>query len=156
MISLVAIPSIVFGLPVDVPRNEVFVVDQIFRYNVMDNFNFWVNGPHTPHRHAFYMETLWIRDQETGERLKDVAASEPMYNNTFTTMDVDVKDGIYWSDGTEFTVDDLIFTVNRIKSDEKLNAGGWSTQLNKFLTSIEKTGPNSARFNLSQSNPAVA
>ena len=48
MISLVAIPSIVFGLPVDVPRNEVFVVDQIFRYNVMDNFNFWVNGPHTP------------------------------------------------------------------------------------------------------------
>ena len=153
MISLVAIPSIVFGLPVDVPRNEVFVVDQIFRYNVMDNFNFWVNGPHTPHRHAFYMETLWIRDQETGERLQDVAASEPMYNNTFTTMDVDVKDGIYWSDGTEFTVDDLIFTVNRIKSDEKLNAGGWSTQLNKFLTSIEKTGPNSARFNLSQSNP---
>ena len=78
IISLVAIPSIVFGLPVDVPRNEVFVVDQIFRYNVMDNFNFWVNGPHTPHRHAFYMETLWIRDQETGERLQDVAASEPM------------------------------------------------------------------------------
>ena len=39
-------------LPVDVPREEVFVADQIFRYSVIDNYNFWVNGPHTPHRHA--------------------------------------------------------------------------------------------------------
>ena len=35
------------GLPVDVPREELFVADQIFRYGVIDNYNFWVNGPHT-------------------------------------------------------------------------------------------------------------
>ena len=54
-------------LPVDVPRESVFVADQIFRYSVIDNYNFWVNGPHEPHRHALMMETLWNRDQETGE-----------------------------------------------------------------------------------------
>ena len=33
------------GLPVDIPRNQVFVADQIFRYDNVDNFNMWVNGP---------------------------------------------------------------------------------------------------------------
>ena len=42
IVGIVAIPSIAFGLPVDVPRNDVFVADQIFRYNVIDNFNFWI------------------------------------------------------------------------------------------------------------------
>ncbi|OUC06031.1 hypothetical protein RY27_23555, partial [Litorilinea aerophila] len=46
-------------LPVDVPRQDLFVMDQIFRYSVIDNYNFWINGPHEPHRHALMMETLW-------------------------------------------------------------------------------------------------
>ena len=153
IVGIVAIPSIAFGLPVDVPRNEVFVADQIFRYNVIDNFNFWINGPHTPHRHALISETLWIRDQETGELVMDVATTPPKYNSDFTTMDVSVRDGLYWSDGNPFSVADLIYTVETIKGNSKLNAGGWSTQLNKFMESIEKTGTNSVRFNLTKSNP---
>lgn len=140
-------------LPVDVPRQEVFVADQIFRYSVVDNFNFWINGPHTPHRHALFMETLWIRDQETGERINDVASSSPMYNDDFTTLDVDLRDNIYWSDGVQFTADDLVYTVETLKSNPDLNASGWSTQLNQFLDSVEKTGDFSVRFNLNGPNP---
>ena len=73
-----AAPSGDSQLPVDVPRNEVFVADQIFRYSVIDNYNFWVNGPQEPHRHALMMETLWYRDQETGERIYNL---ERYYNN---------------------------------------------------------------------------
>src|SRR5690348_2890857 len=40
-----AAPAADSGLPVDVPRNQVLVVDQIFRYSVVDNFNFFVPGP---------------------------------------------------------------------------------------------------------------
>lgn len=140
-------------LPVDVPRQEVFVADQIFRYSVTDNFNFWINGPHTPHRHALIMETLWIRDQETGKRIMDAAASEPMYNDDFTQMDVELRDNIYWSDGVQFTADDLIYTVELLKSNPDLNAGGWSTQLNQFMESVEKTGDFSVRFHLKVPNP---
>ena len=140
-------------LPVDVPRNEVFVADQIFRYSVIDNFNFWVNGPHTPHRHALIMETLWYRDQETGERINGVALSEPMYNADFTQMNVDLRDNIYWSDGVQFTADDLVYTVELLKTNTALSANGWSSQFVQFLDSIEKTGDFSVQFNLNQSNP---
>lgn len=141
------------GLPVDVPRDELFVADQIFRYSVFDNFNFWVNGPHTPHRHALISETLWYRDQETGDRVYGVASSDPVYNDDFTQMTVELREGLMWSDGTAFSADDLIYTVELIKSNEGLNAGGWSTQLNQFMDSVEATGDNSIQFNLTESNP---
>lgn len=136
------------GLPVDVPREELFVADQIFRYSVIDNYNFWVGGPHEPHRHALMMETLWLRDMETGERLNDLALSGPMYNEAFTQMNVDLREDIYWSDGVQFTADDLVYTVETLMATPELNYGGWSTQLNQKLESIEKTGDFSVQFNL--------
>ena len=140
-------------LPVDLPRSEIFVADQIFRYSVIDNFNFWINGPHVPHRHALFMETLWIRDQETGELIKDVAISDPIYNDDFTQLNVDLREGLFWSDGEPFSADDLVYTVELLKSNSDLNSSGWSTQLNQFLDSVEKTGDLSVQFNLNQSNP---
>ncbi|NJN83804.1 MAG: hypothetical protein HC802_17045 [Caldilineaceae bacterium] len=151
--SEAAAPSGDSQLPVDVPRESVFVADQIFRYSVIDNFNFWVNGPHVPHRHALMMETLWYRDQETGERLYGAAISDPVYNEDFTTMSVDLRDDIYWSDGVQFTADDLVYTVNLLKDNPDMGASGWSAQLNQFLDSVEKTGDFSVQFNLNQSNP---
>ena len=140
-------------LPVDVPREELFVADQIFRYSVIDNYNFWVNGPHNPHRHALMMETLWYRDQETSELLMGAAISEPVYNEDFTQMNVDLRDNIYWSDGVQFTADDLVYTVETLATNPDLSANGWSTQLTQFLDSVEKTGDFSVQFNLKESNP---
>lgn len=141
------------GLPVDVPRDKLFVMDQIFRYSVINNYNFWINGPQNPHRHALMMETLWIRDQETGKRINDLAASEPKYNPDFTQMDVDLRNDIYWSDGVQFTADDVVYTVNTIKANDKLSANGWRTQFVQFLDAIEKTGNFSVRFKLKTANP---
>ncbi len=140
-------------LPVDVPREEVFVADQIFRYSVIDNYNFWVNGPHEPHRHALMMETLWYRDQETGILIDGAASAEPVYNDDFTQMTVDLRDNLTWSDGVPFTADDLVYTVETLKSNEALNKNGWSSQLNQFMDSVEKTGDFSVQFNLTESNP---
>jgi peptide/nickel transport system substrate-binding protein len=140
-------------LPVDVPREELFVADQIFRYSVIDNYNLWINGPHNPHRHALIMETLWYRDQETGERINGVANSEPIYNDDFTQMSVDLRDNLYWSDGVQFTADDLVYTVELLKNTPEMAANGWSAQFNQFLDSVEKTGDFSVQFNLNQSNP---
>lgn len=141
------------GLPVDVPREELFVADQIFRYSVIRNYNFWVNGPHDPHRHALMMETLWYRDQETGERLSGAASSEPLYNDDFTQMNVDLRDNIYWSDGVQFTADDLVYTVESLMNNPDLNRAGWGVQLNQFVDSVEKHDDFTVQFNLNQSNP---
>ncbi|MCB0113226.1 MAG: ABC transporter substrate-binding protein, partial [Caldilineaceae bacterium] len=140
-------------LPVDVPRNEVFVADQIARHSIIGNYNFWVNGPWEPHRHALMLETFWYRDQETGELLNGVAASGPMYNEDFTQLNVDLRDDIYWSDGVQFTADDVIYTIETVKDNPGLNKSGWNAILNQYLDSIEKTGDFSVQFNLTESNP---
>jgi len=141
-------------LPVDVPREEVFVMDQIFRYNVAGNYNIWTPGGLTPHRHALMNETLWITDQETGERIYDAAISDPMYNDDYTQMTVELRDNIYWSDDVQFTADDLIYTVETLKANpEVLGQGGWGIQLNNFMESVEKVDDFTVQFNLNQSNP---
>lgn len=142
------------GLPVDVPREELFVADQIYRFSAgIGNYNLWSNGD-TPHRHALMMETLWLRDMETGERIMDAAVSGPEYNDDFTQMNVNLRDNLYWSDGVQFTADDLIFTVATIQAHPDMpGSGGWAAQLNQFVDTVEKTGDYSVQFNLKEANP---
>jgi peptide/nickel transport system substrate-binding protein len=146
----VAQPS---GLPVDVPREELFVADQIYRFSAgIGNYNLWAGGD-TPHRHALMMETLWYREQETGELLHGAANSDPMYNDDYTVMTVELRDNLYWSDGVQFTADDLVYTVETLKDNSDLFESGWSAQFNQFLDSVEKLDDFSVQFNLSGSYP---
>jgi peptide/nickel transport system substrate-binding protein len=141
------------GLPVDVPREELFVADQIYRYPDSGNYNMWQSGQ-TPHRHALMMETLWYRDQETGERLMGAAVSDPEYNEDFTAMTVKLRDNIYWSDDVQFTADDLIYTTETIMGTEGLiGSGGWKAQLDQYVDSTEKVDDFTVTFNLKEANP---
>jgi peptide/nickel transport system substrate-binding protein len=138
------------GIPVDVPREEVFVADQIFRYSVVNNYNLWVNGPPQPHRHALISETLWYADQETGERLYGAAVSDPIYNEDFTQMTVELRDNIYWSDGVQFTADDLVYTIETLKANPSMI---WGADMNLFVESVEKVDDFTVQFNLNEANP---
>ena len=155
LLVILSLPTVVgvAQLPVDVPREEVFVVDVILTAPAPGNHNFWITGPHPVVTHALMMETLWIRDQETGERVMDAAISDPMYNDDFTQMSVELRDNIYWSDGVQFTADDLVFTVETLKANPDLNAYGWSANLNRSMESVEKTGDFSVTFHLTEPTP---
>ena len=62
------------GLPITVPREQVYVVDQIFRYSVANNFNLFVpGGPPSPTRQGLVMDTLWYIDQDSGEWINSLA-----------------------------------------------------------------------------------
>ena len=141
------------GLPVDLPREELFVVDQIFRFGVAGNYNIWQTAGTTPHRHAMMNETFWYRDQETGELINGLANSEPVYNDDFTQMNVDLRDNVYWSDGVQFTADDVVYTVEALMTIPEFGQSGWAAQFNQFVDSVEKTGDFSVQFNLKESNP---
>jgi len=139
------------GLPVDLPREELFVADQIYRFSAgIGNYNEWVPGIDQAHRHALMMETLWYADQETGERLYGAAVSDPIYNDDFTTMTVELRDNLYWSDGVQFTADDLVYTVETLMGNTSLN---FSADLNQFVDSVEKVDDFTVQFNLKESDP---
>ena len=137
-------------LPIDIPRQEVFVLDQIFRYSVVDNFNLWMPGPPSPTRQGLIMDTLWYIDQETGERINALAIAPPIYSENFRKMTVKLRPGIYWSDGVEFSADDLVFTVNNLKSHLGMN---WSTELDLSVETVNKLDNSTVVFDLKIPNP---
>lgn len=136
-------------LPVNVPRKDVLVVDQIFRYSVADNFNFFVPGPASPTQQGLLYDTLWYLDQETGEWINSLAEDKPQYNADATEMTVKLRKGIMWSDGVEFTADDLVYTVNTLKDNPGMS---WSAEMKLYVKDIKATDPNTVVFTLTEPN----
>jgi peptide/nickel transport system substrate-binding protein len=137
-------------LPVDITREDMFVADQIFRYGTTGQYNLHIPSANTPHRHALMMETFWYRDQETGARLYGVAKSDPIYNTDFTTMQVDLRDNIAWSDGTKFTADDVVYTIETTLGNPALT---WNPDLTLWVDKIEKLSDFSVLFTFKTPNP---
>ena len=56
---------------------------------------------------------LWEMDTATGKPYPELAAELPkVLNSDFTKFQVTLKKGIYWSDGVEFTIDDVMYTFD--------------------------------------------
>ena len=50
-------------------------------------------------------------------------SEKPIYNADFTEMTVKLRKGIFWSDGVEFTADDVVYTI---QTHMKTNGLRWS------------------------------
>jgi peptide/nickel transport system substrate-binding protein len=136
-------------LPVDVPREDLFIFDQIFRRSPTGNYNGWINGNSDAHRNALSFDTLWYVDVETAETRNGLAAEEPIYNDDFTTLTVKLRDNIYWSDGELFDADDYVFTLETLKATEGMR---FHSDLNLFVESIEKVDQFTFNLHLKESN----
>ncbi len=143
-------PAADSGLPVDVPRESVLVIDQIFRYSVVDNFNFFVPGPPSPTRQGLIYDTLWYLDQETGEWINGLAADKPTYNNDFTEMTVKLRQGVKWSDGVEYSADDVVFTVNTLKNTPGMV---FTSNMELYVKDVKASDPSTVVFTLNEPNP---
>ncbi|MBC7321367.1 ABC transporter substrate-binding protein, partial [bacterium] len=123
-------------LPPGIPREETLIIDQIFRYSIVNNFNLWVSGVPNPTRQSLAFDTLWYVDQQTGKWINALAKSAPIYNKDFTELTIKLRDGIYWSDGVKFTADDVVFTIQNIKDHPGLL---WHEQFNLYVDKVSKT-----------------
>src|ERR1039458_251930 len=101
----------------NLPRNQTLIAEN--PEGTIKNagwFNIWaINaGGQSNGLHQLAMDTFWYIDPEQG--IDDVwenslAAEKPIYNADFTEMTVKLRRGIYWSDGVEFTADDVVYTI---------------------------------------------
>jgi peptide/nickel transport system substrate-binding protein len=139
------------GLPITVPREQVYVVDQIFRYSVANNFNLFVpGGPPSPTRQGLVMDSLWYIDQDSGEWINSLASDRPTYNADSTQMTVPIRRGVMWSDGVEFTADDVAFTVNSLINNPGLL---FSAEMKLYVKDVSASDPSTVVFNLNEANP---
>jgi peptide/nickel transport system substrate-binding protein len=117
-------------------------------------FNIWAinaGGQYTG-LHQLALDTLWYIDPERGldgSWENSLAAEKPIYNADFTEMTVKLRPGIYWSDGVEFTADDLVYTVETQIQHPGMR---WSALLALNVDSVKKVDPQTVVFKLKKPN----
>src|SRR6476659_10971459 len=101
----------------NLPRNQTLIVEN--PEGTIKNagwFNIWaVNaGGQSTGLHQLAMDTFWYIDPQRGIDgvwMNSLASDKPIYNADFTEMTVKLRSGIFWSDGIEFSADDVVATV---------------------------------------------
>ena len=124
VVCLVAGPLYAQGTINDLPRNETLIAEN--PEGTIKNagwFNIWaINaGGQSTGLHQLGMDTFWYIDPERGIDgvwENSLAAEKPIYNADFTEMTVKLRRGIYWSDGVEFTADDVVYTDPDASEDQ--------------------------------------
>jgi peptide/nickel transport system substrate-binding protein len=106
------------------PREETLITRILTgRVGTPDNFNQWVGWRNQDRgMQNLADEPLWSVDFATGEIISGSAASEPVYNEDFTSLTVPLREGVAWSDGVPFTAADVVYMVETEMQYEEFSA----------------------------------
>ena len=124
------------------------------RITTPDDFNRWRPGftGASTGLQQIALDALWYIDPDAGVNgVWDNACAEekPAYNSDFTQMTVKLRKGLMWSDGVEFTAEDLHYTVDLHMKHDGLSYTG---QFRGNVASMEKPDKYTVVFNLKEPN----
>src|SRR5258706_11778059 len=139
----------------NLPRKETLIVEN--PEGTIKNagwFNIWsINaGGQSTGLHQLGMDTFWYIDPQKGvDGVWDnsLASEKPKYNADFTEMTVTLRPGIFWSDGVEFSADDVVYTI---ETHLKTNGLRWSAPIQINVASIAAPDRNTVVFKLKKPN----
>jgi peptide/nickel transport system substrate-binding protein len=137
------------------PRNQTLIAEN--PEGTVKNagwFNIWaINaGGQSTGLHQLAMDTFWYIDPEhgiDGVWENSLAAEKPIYNSDFTEMTLKLRRGIYWSDGVEFSADDVVYTVQTHLQNNGLR---WSAPIQVNVASVSAPDPTTVVFKLKKPN----
>lgn len=98
---------------VGTPRNETLIFQTFDRQSASpDNHNPLMNYAVWRGFRELGWGYLWETDTGTGESYPELAAEMPeALNDDHTHFRIKLREGVYWSDGVEFTADDVIYSL---------------------------------------------
>ena len=150
--SLLALPVVGQDFIAGIPRNEALIIQGPTAQNA-DWFNVWApgGGASVNGQQQLTTDTLWWINPEGGDDAwtNALATEPPIYNEDFTTMTVKLREGVFWSDGVEFTADDLVYTVQTQIDHPGM---GWSAAFSLNVAGIESPDRNTVIFTLKAPN----
>jgi len=99
--------------------------------------------------HELCMESLFYVNLETGEIIPWLAEGYE-YNEDFTEITVNLREGVKWNDGKPFTADDVVFTYDMLFENPTLTHAANAKDL---FESVEKLDDYTVVFKLKSPNP---
>ena len=157
---LLTILSVMLGMLVsvstaqvnEVSRDKTLVIENIsIRNTTPDNFNPLAPGVlrHAGLQQVGY-ESLFYYNYETGELVPWLAESAT-YNDDFTELTINLRDGVKWSDGEAFDANDVVFTLNLLlEHSPELN---YSNDHASFVDGVEQVDDLTVKIALNGPNP---
>ncbi len=122
------------------PRNQTLIVQNFDgkasnpdQMNPLNNYAIWRGF------RELGWSYLWEDDTATGKSYPELADGFPKVLDTNNTQfEVKIRPGVFWSDGVEFTTDDIIYTLDTMfKNKSKLTNGNVATITN-YLKSYKR------------------
>lgn len=147
LIMLVALVLISVGIvsaqemtDVGTPRNETLIFQTFDRQTAMpDQHNPLMAYAVWRGFRELGWGYLWEMDTGTGQSYPELAAEMPeVLNDEHTRFRVKLKEGIYWSDGVEFTADDVVYTLEVYFRDKDKLTNGNIRRITNYVKSWEK------------------
>lgn len=134
-------------------RAETLILDNPYRLEGADNWNYYVPGNAGGWGWSTIGRTpLVLLSYGTGE-IENYMAESLTANEDSTIWTLKLRDGITWSDGHPFTIDDIIFSIELQMNTERL--GGHFTY-KEWIKDVEKIDASTMVFNLNKPNPRFA
>lgn len=105
--------------------------------------------------HQLVYSNLWDMDTINGVQIPDLAADLPVaLNDDYTSFQINLTQGIKWSDGEDFTAEDVVFTINELlRLKDVLSNGAW---LAGIVASCELVDDYTVIINTVDSRPRVS
>jgi peptide/nickel transport system substrate-binding protein len=133
------------------PRNQTLIAGILTgRIGAPSNFNEWVGWKWRDRgMQNLANEPLWSVDFATGEIVNGLAAGDPVYNDDFTQVEIPLREGVAWDDGTPFTSADVVFTIELLMSNEGFSAHNFMID---NVASVSAPDDYTVVFELTQAN----
>jgi len=108
-------------LPPGVEREEVLIYDPMGGRSTNPSMHNWYASGGDG-LHSFMFDHLWDINSTTGEFINSLASAPPEELSPYdlTRWRFHLREGMYWTDGVEFTAEDVVFTINLVKNTEGL------------------------------------
>ena len=126
---------------VGTPRSETLIMDHLDgRVDNPMQYNPYMLGTRfNQGYHQLALSNMWDMNTVTGQPFPAMAAEMPEpLNDDFTKFKITLREGMYWSDGVEITIDDVAYTIDLVLNTPEFPYSGYLSQVVDSYTIIDK------------------
>ncbi|WP_117234311.1 ABC transporter substrate-binding protein [Vibrio maerlii] len=142
--SLMSIPTMAVANDADTPNLRIL---SEFSTGWVQNFNPWIGG-----RQNFSYESLVLFDLLDDSKEHYFLATGYELSDDLTTLTVDLREGVKWSDGEAFTAEDVVFSFEYPKAHPAIDTSG----LGQKVASITAINDHQVEIKLNEPNAFAA